>query len=441
MPVNTILTGPSVESETITKRIVDAEIGDKITVSRTEITSVNGSTPGSPPSWASFIVDPQKRVNAREEVAVDLTVDPIGLRDNAVYQFQFEIDFSDTKSATKTQTYTVIVDDLTRLSERRYSRVDMDGFRILAKDIGVATDEYQILRYPPPSSGITIDGDGDNGHWQQHMNGGMEVDYEGGYLFIKEINDDNGFDAEFVQITRIDLNDGSSKGVTPTQGPRAWDIDRQNQDIYFSWPDSGEWQPPNGSGIYRRNYDGTGQTKIADKFARSDLYTDTVLDMAIDPTSDTMVLVGSEFTTEAESMVRTSISDPDNDVGPKLFYDQNTGFGGIIQAVDVDWENRLIFAVESEGSYVVQRRLGDLVEEDFWLIGGDTRSVYGIAANPEEQEVRFSVDGILYEAPYGNLSNVTQVSKGLPHFPVYDEAENANARPLWDAKSTVEWRK
>lgn len=465
MPTTTAYTNPSQEGLTITKRIVDSERGENIDITRTEITSVDGSTPGSQPSWASFTVRPQRFSDGREEVPVDLVVSPIGLRSNSIEKFEFEVEYTDRKT-TAAETFTVWVDDLTSSGRQRLSWAHLDGMDILASDVTAPTGPYKIANYPKPGGSVVIGSEDDrDGLWTYHMNGGVEIDWEAGYAFVKQLQDAEGSYPERVRVLRIDLSDGSRKQVTPSRGVKAFDIDRQNKNIYWAWPDDQDWSPPNqggqsGSGIYRRNYDGSGQ--IYKSFTVGfDYLKKTVLDMDIDPLSDTMVLVGYRFPPSepyeppyAACILKTSISNPANDVeadvrwqGPENSNDKEKLSPGLVHSVDVDWENGYVFTTEAKGGELVQRRLSDLVVEQRHSLTVTSLASYGIAANPEQKRVYLSSPQGLEKNrvwvtsyPYSDFTNETVEYKGVAHFPVLSRTEFTNASPIWEERPPAEWR-
>lgn len=435
MPVKSKFVGPSTTEEEVVRTIFDPDPDDQIAITRTEIVSVNGSSPGSQPSWVTFDVRPQQVKNGRAEREVHITFDITGLRLNSIYQFVYEIEASDGRTSS-THQYEVTVDDLVSSGAYRLTWMDFDAVLGKAEDFNDPSDPYQLFGYPDIDSSVEVlVEDYYDGNWPYHMKNGMEVDADPGYIFVKEIADANSYDAEAVRILRIDMGTGNATAVTPTYGTDGWDIDRENEHIYYAWPPYGgtpDWEPPSGPGIYRNDYSGSNRKKIADNYAGGLFSTN---DIEVDAASDTMILVGQNMLTLDYYGIKTSLTNPDVDVSHTL------GSTGEIQMVDVDWSQGLVFTVEGDGASIARRQLSDLSLDQRHSIGGSTPQMYGLTVNPVDQEVWWVRNQKMYSAPYSDISNTTVEKEGLVHFPTFQEVNSTNAHPKWDHLQDVTWRK
>lgn len=444
MPSKAEQVNPSVTRKLVKKLVFDPDPNDTIAITRTEVTRINGSTPNSQPDWISFSPQSQVRRNARAEKPVEVTLDITGLRLNSVFSFEFEIEASDGKT-TSVFTYRNVVDDLTSTGRYRLSWLDQDTLVLKSQDLAKGSTPYQVNKY------FLKRDDSDNltgPTYKRQMNGAIEIDPDLGIWFVKHVYEDSFDDHGRIYRYRVGGNGSFGGDIAVPNGDEtgAWDIDKENEHIYFTNIREDNF------GIQRQTYDGQNNTQIANNFSTGAVATGAV-DMDIDSQSDSMLIVGDYMLALDYAIIKTSLSNPDNDIDERVPRDaSNLDRSNVdepvvgenpetVRCVDVDWQNGHVFTIETNGKYLVRRDLGTLAVEQAHSTGVETVEVWGLAAAPAESRIYFAREDELRSAPYGDISNVRVERTDYAGFPVYSEPELINAVPRPDDKQDVEWRK
>lgn len=408
---------PSDEDYSLRRRIYDTDVTQTITIQNIEVSEVNGSPPPSQPDWFTSTINPQRVKDGRTFVPLDFAFSIPGLRNNGVSSFSVQVDATDGEVDT-THDYTFIVDDLTESGSYRLTFVDLDPAIILSQDLPDGTDLYHLADFPYQNLNPNRNG-------EDTMQSPIQKDADLGLMFYKTLNGTAGFSTPATTaIRRHEIGD-SPVQLVEGEEILGFDIDRPNQEIYYAF--SGQGFGNGDEGINKVSYDGTNVTPVSNNFGRA-------RDIAIDPATNTMFIVGRRLLLDEYSLLKTSLSNPDADVEAAI----KTEDINSAENVAVDWENGRVFTMEGDGAIIRERDLSLSSVQSHGSSAGDKN--FGIAVSPDNSRVYWGANGDIISAPYSDLSNQTVERTGLAVFPNIARTATRNAPPLWELRENVEYR-
>jgi len=427
---------PSNTKKTVRRNIFDSDPTDTVSITDTRVSLVDGSVPGSQPSWVSFTPVSQKVVNGRVQKPVDITLDITALRLGGIQSFQLEITATDgTVQATHEFNFTV--DDLTSGGTWRLHYLDFDAQVSIARDVPAGTDPYKLTGYNYFQDERDLKPFSDQEFWEQ-FTAALSVDAEQAIAFTRRPQEGlfSGERYYAPKLVRREVGGGES---TLRTGVVAQDIDEVNKQIYFleGGGGGGDVDEQFGDGgLYVMDYQGGGVSKLSDNYGGEDSGQPHIrgLDIAIDEPSDTLIVGGLADTLLSNySLIKTTLTSPDAGVSERIET-------GTVHAVDVDAGNGWVFATETAGKELVKRNLSDMSVDQTHDFGATSNDVYGITVVPQASRIYFHREKQLFYAPYSDISNHTLVASGRLVWPTASEVITTNAAPLADQKEITEWR-
>jgi len=410
---------PSETAYTVTRRISDPDSSDQIDVTSVSVTSVNGSAPASAPDWFSYAVGDQKTSGQRAVRDIEFTFDVTGLRANGVNEFVVTVEASDSKTTTS-HTYDFVVDDVTRSSARRLYWMDVSAQAFMGQDTDAGTEPFYLQFWDRRDANP-----GTYADWRQQMNNGLMIDADEGLLFQIEKPRSNT-----VKLEKQRIGGGLYDGIYQNRGWAAFGLDRKNKRVYAVM----DRNRIDGRGLYRKNYAGYNRTKVTSLFSGAE-------DLAIDPNGSTLILGGHDMLEQRFSLIKTDLSSPGRSVSERVLENGGTNPAGNVWSIAVDWTNGWVFAIEGNRRFLVKRQLSDfsqVAEHDF---GFNSNYQVGLAADPVAGRVYVQWEQKILSAPYSNLSNQTVEQTEWSVWPAVAVESGANAPPLYDERSRVEWRR
>jgi hypothetical protein len=258
------------------------------------------------------------------------------------------------------------------------------------------------------------------------MENGLVVDADEGLLFQLEKQSSSR-----IKLEKQRIGGGLYTGIFGYRGWTAFGLDRKNKRVYAVQEDS---YPADGIGLYRFNYAGRNRTKVTSLFGEAQ-------DLAIDPNGSTLILGGYDMLEQGFSLIKTDISSPGRSVSERVPTNGGANPAGKVWSIAVDWTNGWVFAIEGNRRFLVKRQLSDfshVAEHDF---GFNSGYMVGLAADPVGGRVYVQWEQEILSAPYGDLSNQTVEQTEWSVWPAVAVESGANAPPLHEERSRVEWRR
>jgi hypothetical protein len=299
--------------------------------------------------------------------------------------------------------------------------MDVSAQAFMGQDTDAGTEPYYLQSWDRRDA----DPNDNDSDWILDTKNGLLVDADEGVLFT--IEKPSG---DTVKLEKQRISGGLYTSIVYNNGWSAFGLDRKNKRVYAVM----ETGYVDGQGLYRINYAGRNRTKVTSLFSGGE-------DLAIDPNGSTLILGGHDMLQQEFSLIKTDISSPARSVSEKVPEYGGTNPAGYVFSIAVDWTNGWLFAIEGGRRYLVKRQLSDfsqVAEHDF---GFQSNYQVGLAADPVGGRVYVQWEQEILSAPYSDLSNQTVEQTEWVAWPAVAVESGANAPPLHEERSRVEWRR